>query len=134
MVRIPANFDPTKPIHLVIYNHGFGSTAQSAFSDSHLAEQMASAPANTVLIVPEWQKDPGGRNSQQGKFATSGDFRGMLQEALEKTPELQGKTLNDIQSIGIIAHSAGYAPAETELYKNGLGNKVNSITLLDALY
>lgn len=134
VVRLPANFDPSKPINLVIYNHGWGSTAQSSYRDNKLSEQMKDVPPNTVLIVPEWQRNAGANSGDQGNFKTSGLFANMLQEIFDKTPSLKGKSLSDVASISIFAHSAGYGPAETEIYKNGLGNKVTSITLLDALY
>ena len=134
VVRLPADFDPSKPINLVIYNHGWGSTVQTAYRDNKLGEQMNNAPPNTVLIVPEWQRTAGANNGDQGNFRNSGVFANMLQEVFDKTTGLAGKSLNDVASIGIFAHSAGYGPAETEIYKNGLGKMVTSITLLDSLY
>ncbi len=134
MVRVPSDFDPAKPINLVIYNHGWQSTAQSAYHDNNLNEQLKAAPRNTILIVPEWQRDAGAANSKQGRFAESGRFNKMLQEIFDKTPELKGKTLNDVKSIDIFSHSAGYVPSETVIYKNDLQNKVRSITLLDSNY
>jgi hypothetical protein len=133
-VRLPANFDPTKPIHLVIYNHGWGSNVQTALKDNKLDEQMSGAPDNTVLIVPEWQRQAGANSGDQGRFKEPGMFSGMLQEIFDKTPELKGKSIKDVDGITIFAHSAGYGPAETEIYKNGLADKVKSIVLLDALY
>jgi hypothetical protein len=134
VVRLPENFDPSKPIHLAVYNHGFGSNARSAFQDNKLADQMAKAPPNTVLIVPEWQQDAGSRNGSQGRLSEPGMFKGMIQEVFDKTEGLKGKSLADLDGISIFAHSAGYGPTETEIYKNGLSDKVKSITLLDALY
>ena len=95
---------------------------------------MRNAPPNTVLIVPEWQRTPTANNGDQGRFAEAGMFKGMLEEALSKTPGLEGKTLKDVDSISIISHSAGFNPSISELYNNGLGDKVKSVTLLDSLY
>ena len=135
IVQLPRNFDPSKPIHLVIYNHGWGDTVKSSFQNANLGPQMADAPPNTVLILPEWQKDAGASNGNQGRFKEDGRFNAMLQEILDKTPGLSGKTLRDVQTIGIIAHSAGYNAAQTEIKDmNGLGSKITSITLLDANY
>ncbi|MBX9686991.1 MAG: hypothetical protein K2X27_09830, partial [Candidatus Obscuribacterales bacterium] len=134
VVRLPANFDSSKPINLVIYNHGWGSTARSAFRNNELSDQMSKAPPNTVLIVPEWQRVAGASNGDQGAFEKKGLFRAMLLEIFQKTPGLQDKTLENVSGISIFAHSAGYGPTETEIYKNGLGSKVMSITLLDSLY
>lgn len=140
LVQLPANFDPSKPINLVVFNHGFGSTVSGAYDRFKLGEQMKDAPPNTVLVMPEWQAEPGARNSRQGHFAEPGMFRGMLQEVFDTTDGLKGKTLKDVGNISIIAHSAGNVPSQTELYKNDspddreLSSKINNVTLLDALY
>ena len=134
VVRVPENFDPTKPIHLMVYNHGFGSTASSAFKEAELDKQLKDAPPNTVLVVPEWQLNPSSRTSNEGRFAEAGRFKNLVNEAFSHTPGLEGKTLQNVDSIGLIGHSAGYKGVETELYKNGLANKVNSVTMLDAMY
>ncbi len=134
MVRVPNNLDPNKPIHLVIYNHGWATTAERAYSEEGLDEQMAKAPPNSVLIVPEWQKVAGASSGNQGNFSQSGVFKGMVQEIFNKTPGLTGKTLNDVDNITIISHSAGYNATESELYNNGLSGKVTNLVLLDSLY
>jgi hypothetical protein len=134
IVRMPQNFDPSKPIHVVIYNHGYDSNARSAYMQNKLGEHMKDAPPNTVLIVPEWQQSASTRSPSQGQLEKDGMYKGMLQEVFDKTPGLQGKTLNDVDGISILAHSAGNMPALKQIYNNGLGDKVKSITLLDALY
>jgi hypothetical protein len=138
MVLLPKNFDPSKPIHLVVYDHGWYDNAKSAYNKSHLAEQMAKAPPNTVLIVPEWQKTPGSSGPEggvQGEFSKPGFLSGMVQEIFDKTPELKNKTLADVDHIGIISHSAGFHAAESEVYNNGeFSKKIDSVTLLDSLY
>jgi hypothetical protein len=134
LVRIPADFDITKPLRLVIYNHGFGTNVASIYTDSRLSEQMSRAGANTVLVLPEWQAQPDSRKSDQGQFGAQYLFRAMLLEIFGLIPELQGKKFADVVAIDIAAHSAGYGPTISEIYKNDLGDKIRSIALLDALY
>lgn len=134
VVRIPPDFDPSKPINLVIYNHGWGSTARSAYHDNKLDEQLRNAPKNTVLIVPEWQRTAGASNGDQGRFKNENLFRNMVTEIFSKTDVLRGKGWNDVANVDIFSHSAGYGPSETMIYKNGIGDKVRSITLLDSNY
>ena len=134
VVHIPKGFDPTKPVNVIIYNHGHGATVDSAYRDARLGQQMANAPPNSILVIPEWQVNAGSSIGAQGRFAENGRFRNMLQEIFNKTPGLQGKKIDDIAEISIVAHSAGYGPTETILNKNGLGHKVKSITMLDATY
>ena len=58
----------------------------------------------------------------------------MVNEVFSKIGVLRGLTLDNVERITILAHSAGYGPAETEIYKNGLQSKIVNVTLLDALY
>jgi hypothetical protein len=134
LVRLPGNFDPSRPMSLVIYNHGFVDSAKSAVTNADLSQQMAKAPPNTVLVVPEWQKVPGSRTGNQGTFDKASMFSGMLQDVFDSIPELKGMSIRNVDDIRIVAHSAGYGPTETELYQNDLGGKVSSVTLLDSLY
>lgn len=127
-------FDPKKPVKLVIYNHGLETNAADAFKLS-LAKQMNSADANTVLIVPEWQTKPNSRVSpNDAKFHEPQFFRKMLTEIMSKTPPLRNLAVENISSIGIITHSGGYKAAMSEMYKNGLYDKVKSLTVLDSMY
>lgn len=134
VVKMPDNLDPNKPVNLLVYNHGLGSTAKSAVQETDMQEQMKHAPPNTVLIVPEWQSSPGSRSSAEGAFGSNNYFDHKVDEVFAKIPGLQGKTAKDIGNIDIISHSAGYKPSEAELYHNKLADKVRSITLLDSLY
>ena len=134
VVYIPNGFDPHKPVKLVIYNHGLETNAHSAFQQS-LAKQMNGADSNTIMIVPEWQSKPDSRISPSNdKFHEQQFFRKMLTEIMSKTPPLRNLKIDDISNIGIITHSGGYQAAMSEMYKNGLYNKVTSLTLLDSLY
>jgi hypothetical protein len=134
LICLPADLDAKEPIKLVIYNHGFGTNVQSIYTDSHLGEQMAAANGNSVLVLPEWQAQADSRKGFQGRFKEPGMFRHMIEEILSLTPGLTGKKLGDVSDIYIAAHSAGYGPTMTEIYKNGLERKIRSVILLDALY
>lgn len=127
-------FDPKKPVKLVIYNHGLETNASEAFKQS-LSKQMSGADSNTVFIVPEWQTRPDSRVSpSDAKFHEPQFFRKMLTEIMSKTPPLRNLTIDNISNIGIITHSGGYKAAMSEMYKNGLYDKVTSLTVLDSLY
>jgi hypothetical protein len=134
IVRILNGFDPHKPIHLIIYNHGWYTDVTSAYGWTRLEDQTRNMPANSVLIIPEWQSDPGAANGNQGSFGNSGLFAAMVQDAFNAIPALQNKTIDDVTAVSILSHSGGYKPAEAELYNNGIEDKVVCIALLDALY
>jgi hypothetical protein len=134
IVRILNGFDPHKPIHLVIYNHGWYTDVTGAYGWTRLADQTSKMPPNSVLIIPEWQRDPSAANGNQGSFGNAGLFAAMVQDAFNAIPALQGKTIDDVNAVTILSHSGGYKPAEAELYNNGIEDKVVCIVLLDALY
>ena len=134
VLRIPENFDPNKPFDVVVYNHGFYSTAKSSIPYNDLDNLMRKAPPNTLLILPEWQVSPSAKSSNQGRFSRDNQFRNMLQEVFDKTPELKGKSVNDIAGIHILSHSAGHNAANSELYSNDLGDKVRTVVDLDSQY
>ncbi len=134
VVYVPAGFDRSKPVNVVVYNHGHNNDAANCFNSAGLAKQLEQAPANTILIIPEWQKTPHTANSAMGNAGESGYFRGMFEEVFERTPALSGLRLDDVQGISIYSHSAGYNPTIKQLYNNGLGDKIKSVTMLDSLY
>jgi hypothetical protein len=134
LVYVPPGFDPTKPVKVVLYNHGLRTDVSEAFRNSQLKEQLDKADPNTILIMPEWQARPQTNSHASGNFQKEGFVRSMLQEVMDKTPELAGKKVDDIQSFSVFTHSGGYNAAASEIYKNGLGGKVDNLTLLDSLY
>lgn len=133
-VVVPRDYDPNKPTRLLIYNHGYRTSAHAALDYSQLTAQMRSADPQTVLVVPEWQSRPGSNSPARGRSDEQGFYKNMLNEIMSKTPELRGKSLDNISSIGIISHSAGFSPTRAQLYNNGLGDKVTSVTVLDSMY
>ena len=119
---------------MVVYNHGYYDSATSSYSHAELDKQMKDAPPNTVLVVPEWQTSPSKKDHNIGTFGEKDQFKHLVNDAFAHIPELKGKNLDNIDSIHLISHSAGYLGLKPELYNNGIGNKVKSITMLDSLY
>lgn len=119
----------------MVYNHGLSTDVKQAFKNSHLENQLANADPNTILIVPEWQTQPQTRLSgDKDRFHQKDFFKNMLDEIFSKTPALAGKSSKDIDSMGIITHSGGYRATISQLYNNGLNDKVTSLTVLDSMY
>lgn len=131
-VYVPPGFDSSKPVNLVIYNHGRYNTASGDFKAKDLKEQMDYAPPNSILIVPAWQRTEGSDNNNvDSKFRKS--FLEMVAHAVNRT----GKTIDDIGSIQIVSHSAGYVPAAIELdalEETPLYDRITSVANLDAHY
>lgn len=134
VVYIPNGFDARRPVKLVVYNHGLETNAQSAFSQS-LAKQMNAADSNTIVVVPEWQSKPNTRSSpNDARFHEPGFFKNMLTEIMHKTPPLRNLTVDNISEIGLITHSGGFKATMSQIYRNGLYDKVTSLTVLDSMY
>jgi len=134
VVYIPAGFDRSKPVNVVVYNHGWHNDAAQCFNTAQLARQIDQAPPNTILIVPEWQQEPDAGNGNMGNAAKNGYFRNTFEEIFQRTPALSGLHIDDVAGISIYSHSAGYNPTIKQLYNNGLEDKIKSITMLDSLY
>lgn len=134
VVFTAAGFNPNAPFDVVVFNHGFRSTAESSMREFNLADQIRRGHPQTVLIVPEWQVNGGASNTNQGRFAQQGFFTNMLKEALQKSNIGQGNLAN-VDRIHVFSHSAGYAPTGSILNNNPeLSNKIHSVTMLDSLY
>jgi hypothetical protein len=148
VAHVPAGFDASQPIHLVLFLHGSGQcVAQIALSGgvvcrpgarpitgSGLTRRHDDAATNTVFVAPQFILWGGGT---PGKMADRGYFRSFVEELLRDTlaPALGGpRTLDDLADITIVAHSAGRMPLTAILDRGGLDDKVRNVVLLDALY
>lgn len=135
MVYIAPGYDDRKPINLIIYNHGMMTNLEDVEADWKLARSIQMAPANTVLVAPEWAVDPKALSDKAGQFHRPNFFRNMLAEIFSKVPELQNRSLdNDVEGITLTSFSGGLYALVSELHKNGLEDKVKSIALFDSLY
>jgi len=134
LVYLSPGYDKTKPIHLVIYNHGMMTDLKQVEDTWKISEFMKQAGPNTVLIAPEWAVHPHDLSSDAGDFNKAGFFKDMLTEVFQKVPELQGRSLNDVSEIQLSSFSGGLYALVSELEKNGLEDKVQTITLYDSLY
>lgn len=134
LVYIKNDFDPGKPILLMIHNHGLMEDIQTEFDAAKFASQLESAPHNSVFVMPEWAAVPSKHSSEAGSFHQPGFFRDMLAEIFTKTPPLKSVSIDDVSEIYISTFSGGFRATATEVAKNRLEEKVKGITLLDSLY
>jgi hypothetical protein len=134
LVYIAPGYDKTKPIHLVVYNHGMMTDLKQVEDTWKISQFMKNAAPNTVLFAPEWAEHPHDLSDKAGDFHKPGFFKDMLQEAFSKVPELEGRSLNDVSEIQLSSFSGGIFALASELDKNDIQNKVQGITLYDSLY
>jgi hypothetical protein len=147
VVHAPAGFDPARPLHLVVYLHGYRGCARVLMGQGELACKAG------VDKEPGWDlarvhDEAGGsslfvlaqlgflnRSAHPGCFARAGCFRSFIEEVLAALPaRLAGKTLQDVAEITLVAHSAGFRSALSVLEHGGITERIRSVVLLDALY
>lgn len=138
-VYIPPGFDPSKPVNVIVYNHGQGERIDQSLDRHKLEEQMKNAPPNSILIIPKWQHKDGASNGVDGARANIRDSRmANFADALGHVAKQTGTTVDNIKSIQLLGHSAGNNGIDAELgalkKHPALYAKVNSVAFLDAHY
>jgi hypothetical protein len=150
IVHAPPGFDRRAPLSLVVFLHGFSCCVPALMSREpapcragdvlhegwDLGGIHDSAHTNTLLIVPQLALMK--RDGNPGAFARAGGFRAFLEELLAGplAAELGGpRTLRDVSSIDLVAHSGGYHALLAVLEHGGLPSRVlHGVVMLDALY
>jgi hypothetical protein len=144
LVYVPAAFDPTPPLSLIVYLHGWyncvenvvrasgkpctrGGPARQSYA---LPQQLEAAGKNALLLVPELSFDEA--SSAPGRLADDGAFTALLDEALGKLGDVGSFTLDDVGTVVVASHSGGYEAAAGIAVRGGV--PVNEVWLLDSLY
>ncbi len=143
LVYLPTGFDPTQPVGLIVYIHGFdncvenivrdagqpctpGQPARSAYS---LAAQLEASNKNAMLLCPEIDYDQA--TGAPGNLGLQNGFKALLTETLGDLPQL-GLTVDKFAPIVVASHSGGYQAAAGIAQRGGI--PVQEIYLLDSLY
>src|SRR5262249_46834948 len=135
LVYVPSNFDPTPPLSMIVYIHGFnncvtnivvdtngtchaGGTVRNAYS---LAAQLEASGKNALLVTPEVAFEQASGDPGNLKFPDT--FPALLQETLKNMTSVLGpRTIADVSEIIVASHSGGYTAADD------IVNKSNGIT------
>lgn len=149
LVHASPRFDPSKPLHLVVYLHGYMACTEMLMGEGpvrctpssaempgrKLAREHDAAGTNTLLVVPQLALLQ--RTGKPGCFAQRGCFRAFLEEVLAALPKQRvapTKSLADVATVTLIAHSAGYEAALAILQHGDIDPLVRDVVLCDALY
>jgi pimeloyl-ACP methyl ester carboxylesterase len=149
LVHAPEGFDPTPPLHVVVFLHGYNGCVEvlaasgparcrrgEAEHDGFgVVRHHDAAGTNTLLVIPQLAFMR--REGDPGCFDRPGCFRRFLHELLSEAlaGELGGaRSLRDVGSLTLVAHSAGYRSALAILQHGEVGPRVRGVVLLDALY
>jgi hypothetical protein len=149
IVHAPPGFDPHKPLHLVVFLHGYNGCVNVLMAEGpsrckdgaperdgwNLGRYHDAAGTNTLFVVPQLALAQ--RNGAPGAFGKPNGFRAFLEELLGKTlvePLGGPRKLKDVASLTLVAHSAGYQAALAIAEHGGVRTQLKAIVLLDALY
>jgi hypothetical protein len=144
LVYVPPGLDPTPPVDVVVYIHGFSNcvdnivrdvgqpcTSGPARSAYNLEAQLDASGKNALLVCPEVAYDV--RDSSAGQLGVQDGFKKLLAETLGKmTPTLGPLTIADVGKVLVFSHSGGDVVAEDIALKGGL--PVEELILFDSLY
>lgn len=147
VAHIPPGFDPTPPLNLVVYLHGWNNCALNVAGAvdsscnpqagtpirpaSHLLEQFDAAKRNALLLIPEVKFDAA--SGDPGALGKSGGFAAMLTEVLKQlAPQLGQISLQQLGQVVVFSHSGAYQPAAAMATAGGV--PLTEIALLDSLY
>jgi hypothetical protein len=147
LVYIPTGYDPTPPLSIVVYLHGFSNCVENVVRDAGascdrdagtpprpayaLAAQLEAAHKNALLVCPEVAFDQ--RTGDPGRLGTPGGFRALLAETLaDLSHPLGGAGVDDVGAVVVASHSGGYQAAGAIVARGGV--PVAELYLLDSLY
>lgn len=148
VAHVPAGFDDTGKLHLVLFFHGAIQCAaqlaqlgevicrpgQAPFGGYGYDLRHDDAATQSIFAIPQFAFFGGG---SAGKMTEKGYFTGFVRELVEEifAPGLpRAHTLDDVASITLIGHSAGFNPVLTILSRDELADKVRNVVLLDAMF
>src|SRR5579859_6664286 len=121
---VPSNFDPTPPINLIVYIHGFSNCVTNIVRDAggtcsdggathnaySLAAQLEASGKNALFFAPEVAFEQATGNP--GALSDPTTFAKLLQESLDHlAPVIGAHTLADVGELIIASHSGGYTAA-----------------------
>jgi hypothetical protein len=145
LVYIPSRFDPTPPIAIVVYLHGFDNCVENVVRDAGqpctpggptrsayaLASQLEASGKNAILLCPEVLFDQAAGNP--GNLGTTNGFKALLTEVLgHLAVPLRNATIKDVGRVVVASHSGGYTAAAGLIDKGGV--PIGELYMLDSLY
>jgi hypothetical protein len=145
LVYLPRGFDPTPPVSVVVFIHGFSNCIENVVRDAGgectpdggtraayaLSAQLEATNKNALLLVPEIDYDKA--TGAPGNLGTTDGFKALLAETLaDLAGPLHGATVADVGTLIVTSHSGGYQAAAGIASKGGV--PVDEIDLFDSLY
>lgn len=137
LLHIPRGFNAALPAVMIVYFHGNGATLErDVRRRQQVPRQVTESGLNAVLVAPQFAVNA--LDSSAGRFYEPGAFRRFVEEAAARLAQLHGdaraRASFEQLPVVIVAYSGGYAPAAWVAHHGGIGDRLQGIILLDALY
>jgi hypothetical protein len=119
----------------LVYLHGQGaSLRRRVIAHSALPDQVEASGCPAALVAPQLALEA--LDSDPGRLDQPGAFAALLDEAAGQLRARLGAPLAalDEAPVAIAAFSGGYRAAAAALARGGLGDRIDAVLLLDALY
>jgi hypothetical protein len=132
-IFIPPGYVPGETVDFIVHFHGHNNHVSNVIPHYRLAEQLAAAKLNAILIVPQGPKDV--PDSGGGKLELDAGAFAQLVEEVTAFLVAEGKIrTTKIGRIVITSHSGGYKVTAAVLDHGGLADHVTDVLLLDSSY
>jgi hypothetical protein len=145
LVYIPSHFDPTPPLNVIVYIHGFSNCVTNIVRDAggtcsdggvvrdaySLAAQLEASGKNALFLAPEVEFEQASGNA--GGLSNKATFMKLLSEVLaDLQPQLGTVTPADVGELIVASHSGGYTAADDIVDSTGVNAR--EIWMLDSIY
>jgi hypothetical protein len=145
LVYIPDDFDPTPPISIVVFLHGFSNCVDNVVRDTGgectpgggtraayaLITKLEATNKNAILLVPEIEFDA--TTGAPGNIGLANGFRALVAETLaDLAGPLHGAGVGSVGTVVVASHSGGYQAAAGIAERGGI--PIAELYLLDSLY
>jgi hypothetical protein len=144
-VYLPSNFDPTPPLNIIVYIHGFNNCVTNIVRDTNgtctdggavrdaysLAAQLEASGKNALFLAPEVRFEAA--TGDPGNLRDPNTFGALLQETLNDLASVIGpRTIADVGELIVASHSGGYTAADDIVDSTGI--TAREVWMFDSLY
>jgi hypothetical protein len=135
LFHLPPDFDPVRPVEILVFFHGHGSEIErTLIDDLDLPRQIDQSRRNMVLIAPQLAREA--PDSSPGKLGQADGLKNLLDEAAKVLAERSGGKVEAFNKAPVIlsAFSGGYRSVAFSLARGGANARIKGVLLLDAIY
>ncbi|MEQ9812388.1 MAG: hypothetical protein RLO50_06375 [Azospirillaceae bacterium] len=135
LVHLPPGFDAAQPFRVVVFFHGhLADLVATVIDDYGVPEQVNRSGANLVLVAPALAHDA--IDSSIGRLGDPGGLARLLGDVASVLEAQTGVPAARVATAPVVltAFSGGYRAVAFGLERGGLGERLDGILLLDAIY